>query len=94
VGWRLGASTWSWEWGGEEVWDVVQLESGWGEAGNGICSVKNKLQIKLHLKKKKKESPSLHLYHEWYCLLLFWHFQCFRLSIYVFDLIEDGFCER
>jgi hypothetical protein len=35
-------------WGGEEVWDVEQLEGGWGEAGNGIWSVKNELQIKLN----------------------------------------------
>ena len=33
-------------WGGEEVWDVEQLEGGWGGAGNGIWSVKNKLKIK------------------------------------------------
>jgi hypothetical protein len=32
-------------WGGEEVWDVEQLEGVWG-AGNGIWSVKNKLKIK------------------------------------------------
>ena len=34
--------------GGEEVWDVEQLEDGWGGAGNGIWSVKNELQIKLN----------------------------------------------
>jgi hypothetical protein len=39
--------------GGEEVWDVEQLESGRGGAGNGIWSVKNELQIKLYLKKKR-----------------------------------------
>jgi hypothetical protein len=33
-------------WGGEEVWDVEQLEGRWGE--NGIQSVKNKLKIKLN----------------------------------------------
>jgi hypothetical protein len=36
--------------GGEEVWDVEQLEGGRGRAGNGIWSVKNELQIKLNLK--------------------------------------------
>jgi hypothetical protein len=36
--------------GGEEVWDVEQLEGGRGGAGNGIWSVKNELQIKLNLK--------------------------------------------
>jgi hypothetical protein len=38
-------------WGGEEVWDVEQSEGGWGGAGNGICSIKNELQIKLKFKK-------------------------------------------
>ena len=33
-------------WSGEEVWDVEQSEGGWGGAGNGIWSVKNKLKIK------------------------------------------------
>jgi hypothetical protein len=33
-------------WGGEEVWDVEQTESGWGWGGNVIWSVKNKLKIK------------------------------------------------
>ena len=28
------------EWGGDEVWDVEQLECGWRGAGNGIWSVK------------------------------------------------------
>ena len=28
-------------WGGEEVWDVEQLDGRWGGAGNGIWSVKN-----------------------------------------------------
>jgi hypothetical protein len=41
--------------GREEVWDVEQLEGGRGEAGNGIWSVKNELQIKLNLKKKINE---------------------------------------
>jgi hypothetical protein len=36
-------------WGGEEVWDVEQLEGGWGD-GNRIWSVNNELQIKLNLK--------------------------------------------
>ena len=27
-------------WGGEEVWDVEQLEGGWAGAGNEIWSVK------------------------------------------------------
>jgi hypothetical protein len=26
--------------GGEEVWDVEQLDGGWGGAGNGISSIK------------------------------------------------------
>ena len=38
-------------WGGEDVWDVEQLEGGWGGAGNGIWSVENELQIELNLKK-------------------------------------------
>ena len=38
--------------GGEEVWDVEQLEGGRGGAGNGIWSVKNELQIKLNFKKR------------------------------------------
>jgi hypothetical protein len=33
------------EWGGEEVWNMEELEGGWG-AGNEIWSVKNKLKIK------------------------------------------------
>jgi hypothetical protein len=37
-------------WGGEELWDVEQLEDGRGGAGNGIWSVKNELQIKLNEK--------------------------------------------
>jgi hypothetical protein len=36
----VGTSTWRRGWGGKEVWDVEQLESGWG-AGNGIWSVKS-----------------------------------------------------
>jgi hypothetical protein len=32
-------------WGGEEVWDVEQMESRWG-SGNGILNVKIKLKIK------------------------------------------------
>jgi hypothetical protein len=28
----------------EEVWDVEQLEGGWGRMKNGIFSVKNKLK--------------------------------------------------
>ena len=32
-------------WGGEEVWDMEQSESGWG-TGNGIWGIKNKLKIK------------------------------------------------
>jgi hypothetical protein len=36
----------------EEVWDVEQSESGWGEGENEIWSVKNKLKIKLNLKNK------------------------------------------
>ena len=43
------------EWGGEEVWDVEQLDGGWGGAGNGIWSVKIELQIKLIQKEKKKK---------------------------------------
>jgi hypothetical protein len=39
--------------GGEEVWDVGQLEGGRGGAGNGIWGVKNELQIKLNLKKEE-----------------------------------------
>jgi hypothetical protein len=39
-------------WG--EVWDVEQLEGGWG-MGNGLWSVKNKLIIKLNLKDKVKK---------------------------------------
>jgi hypothetical protein len=34
------------------VWDVEQLEGGWGWAGNGLWSVKNELQIKW----KKKQA--------------------------------------
>jgi hypothetical protein len=30
------------------MWNVEQSDGGWGEAGNGIWSVKNKLQIKLN----------------------------------------------
>jgi hypothetical protein len=30
-------------WGGEEVWDMEQLEGEWGRVGNGIWSVKSKL---------------------------------------------------
>jgi hypothetical protein len=30
------------------LWDVEQLEGRWGGTGNGICSVKNELQIKLN----------------------------------------------
>jgi hypothetical protein len=37
-------------WGGEEVWDVEQMEGEWGGARNGIWSVKNKLKIKLKTK--------------------------------------------
>lgn len=37
-------------WGGKKVWDVEQSEFGW-EAGNGIWRIKNKLKIKLILKK-------------------------------------------
>jgi hypothetical protein len=29
--------------GGEEVWDVEQLEVGWGGAGNGVLSIKDEL---------------------------------------------------
>jgi hypothetical protein len=35
-------------WGWEKVWDVKQLEGGWGGTGNGIWSVKIELQIKLN----------------------------------------------
>ena len=38
--------------GGEEVWDVEQLESGRGGAGNGIWSVKKRITNKIILKKK------------------------------------------
>jgi hypothetical protein len=38
---------------GEEVWVVEQLEGGWGRAGNGIWSVKNKFKRKKKRKKKK-----------------------------------------
>jgi hypothetical protein len=34
-------------WGGEEVWDVEQLEGGRGGVGNGIWSIKNKLKNKI-----------------------------------------------
>ena len=34
-------------WGGEEVWDVEQLEGGRGGVGNVIWSVKNELQNKI-----------------------------------------------
>jgi hypothetical protein len=40
--------------GGEEEWDVEQLEGGWGMVGNGIWSAKNESQIKLNLKKENK----------------------------------------
>jgi hypothetical protein len=43
-------------WDGEEGWDVEQSEGGCGSSGNGIWSVKNELQIKLNLKKKRKKS--------------------------------------
>jgi hypothetical protein len=36
--------------GGEELWNVEQLEGGRGGAGNRIWSVKNELQIKLNKK--------------------------------------------
>jgi hypothetical protein len=39
------------EWGEEEVWDVEQLEGGWGGGENGIWSVKSELQIKLNEKR-------------------------------------------
>ena len=42
-GWGIHVETGS---RGEERWDVEQLEGGWGGAGNGIWSVKNKLKIK------------------------------------------------
>jgi hypothetical protein len=42
-------------WGGEQVWNVKQLEGGWGGVGNGIWSVKNELQINLNLKKRKRK---------------------------------------
>jgi hypothetical protein len=42
-------------WGGEEVWNVEQLEGGWRGEENGIWSVKNELQVKLNLKKEKKK---------------------------------------
>ena len=45
-------------WGGEEVWDVEQLEGGWGGAGSGIWSVKNELQIKLNKLNKTTPPPS------------------------------------
>jgi hypothetical protein len=34
-------------WDGVEVWDMEQAKGEWGEARNGIWSVKNELQIKL-----------------------------------------------
>ena len=40
------------------MWDVEQLEGGWGGAGNGTWSVKNELQIKLNKKKKRKPHKS------------------------------------
>jgi hypothetical protein len=43
------------EWDGEEVWDMEQSEGGWGVVGNGIWHVKNKLNIKLKFKKRKKK---------------------------------------
>jgi hypothetical protein len=33
------------EWGGEEVWNVVWSEGGWGGVRDGICSIKTELQI-------------------------------------------------
>ena len=36
--------------GGDEMWDVEQLEGGRGGEQNGIWSVENELQIKLKLK--------------------------------------------
>ena len=41
--------------GGEEVWDVDQLEGRIRRAGNGIWSIKNKIQIKLNLKNKEEK---------------------------------------
>jgi hypothetical protein len=32
--------------GGEELWDVEQLEDGWEGAGNGIWYVKKRIKIK------------------------------------------------
>jgi hypothetical protein len=56
--WRQG-------WGGEEVWDVEQLEGGWGVAGNGIWSVKTELQIKLKNKKEiSKPTPVTHFFQQ------------------------------
>jgi hypothetical protein len=40
---------------GHELWDVEQAEGGWGGVWNGIWSVKHELQIKLNLKKEKKD---------------------------------------
>jgi hypothetical protein len=48
-------------WCGKEVWVVEQSESGWGGAGNGIWSIKNKLQIKLKntlISTRRKKKPS------------------------------------
>jgi hypothetical protein len=42
-------------WGRKEVWDVDQSEGEWGEAQDGIWSVKNKFKMKLKIKKKVKK---------------------------------------
>jgi hypothetical protein len=58
MGWRVGAHV-EMGCGGEEVWDVEQLEGGSGGAGNKIWNIKHELQIKLNLEKRKKEMLTL-----------------------------------
>jgi hypothetical protein len=41
--------------GGEEVWDVEQLECERGGAGDGIWSVKHELEIKLNKQTNKRK---------------------------------------
>jgi hypothetical protein len=55
-------------WGGEEVWDVEQSEDGCGEAGDGIWSVKNELQIKGKEKNKPTNQPTKQNKSLWYSI--------------------------
>jgi hypothetical protein len=43
VGWEVGASTWR-QGCGEEMWDVEQLEDGWGGRGEWNMECKNNLK--------------------------------------------------